>query len=141
VPENSTPKVNWQPISALPLIGSMIDGLLDEVEKQNANLEAGRAKPYVFDNYTIGRVLKVYSDQAEDLWLYEGQLARWKALNLTPSQRQEVDRLAAQIPTIRERITAILALAEELKGSTIETIMAKSDLELGLEVLLGKRKL
>ena len=141
MPENSTPKVNWQPISALPLIGSMIDGLLDEVEKQNANLEAGRAKPYVFDNYTIGRVLKVYSDQAEDLWLYEGQLARWKALNLTPSQRQEVDRLAAQIPTIRERITAILALAEELKGSTIETIMAKSDLELGLEVRLGKRKL
>jgi hypothetical protein len=31
-------------------------------------------------------------------------------------------------------------LAEELKGGTIETIMAKSDLELGLEVLLGKRK-
>jgi len=140
VPEKSTPKVNWQPISALPLIGSMIDGLLDEVEKQNANLEAGRAKPYVFDHYTIGRVLKVYSDHAEDLWLYEGQLTRWKALNLTPSQRQEVDRLAAQIPTIRERITAILALAEELKGGTIETIMAMSDLELGLEVLLGKRK-
>ena len=73
--------------------------------------------------------------------LYEGQLSRWKALNLTSSQRQEVDRLAAQIPTIRERITAILALAEELKGGTIDTIMAKSDLELGLEVLLGKRKL
>jgi len=47
VPEKSTPKVNWEPISALPLIGSMIDGLLDEVEKQNANLQAGRAKPYV----------------------------------------------------------------------------------------------
>ena len=52
----------------------MIDGLLDEVEKQNANLQAGRAKPYVFDNYTIHRVIKVYSDQAEDLRLYEGQL-------------------------------------------------------------------
>jgi hypothetical protein len=61
-----------------------------------------------------------------------------------------VDRLAAQIPTIRERITAmpadgmddkIRALAEELKGSTIENVLAKSDLELGLEVLLGKRKL
>ena len=47
----------------------MIDGLLDEVEKQNANLQAGRAKPYVFDNYTIDRDIKVYSDQAEDLWL------------------------------------------------------------------------
>jgi hypothetical protein len=141
VPEKSTPKVNWQPISALPLIGSMIDGLLDEVDKQKANLQAGRAKPYVFDNYTIGRVIKVYSDQAEDLWLYEGQLSRWKAQNLTPSQRQEVGRLAAQIPTIREQITAMLALAEELKGSTIESVLAKSDLELGLEVLLEKRKL
>jgi hypothetical protein len=120
VPEKSTPKVNWQPIRALPLIGSMIDGLLDEVEKQNANLQAGRAKPSVFDHYTIDRVIKVYSDQAEDLWLYEGHLSRWKALNLTPSQRQEVDRLGAQIPTIRERIIAILAIAEELKGGTIE---------------------
>ena len=35
----------------------------------------------------------------------------------------------------------IRALAEELKGSTIENVLAKSDLELGLEVLLGKRKL
>jgi hypothetical protein len=35
VPEK---RVNWQPISALPLIGSMIDGLLDEVEKHYANL-------------------------------------------------------------------------------------------------------
>jgi hypothetical protein len=51
-----------------------------------------------------------------------------------------VDRLAAQIPTIRERITAILALAEELKGGTIEAVLAKSDAELGREFLLGKRK-
>ena len=87
MPEKSTPRVNWQPISALPLIGSMIDGLLDEVEKQNANLEAGRAKPYVFDNYTIGRVLEVYSDQAEDLWLYEGQLH--------PVESSKSDALAA----------------------------------------------
>ena len=49
-------KVNWQPISALPLIASMIDGLLDEVEKQFANLQSCRSKPHVLDNYTVGRV-------------------------------------------------------------------------------------
>jgi hypothetical protein len=86
VPANSTPKVNWQPISAFPLIGSMIDGLLDEVEKKNANLQAGRAKPDVFDNYTIDRDIKVYSDQAEDLWLYEGAL---------PVESSESDALSA----------------------------------------------
>jgi len=75
------------------------------------------------------------------MWeLYEEQLSHWTRLNLTPSQRREVDRLSEQIPTIRERISAILALAEELKGGTIETVLGKSDLEPGLEFRLGKPK-
>jgi hypothetical protein len=140
VSETSQPHVNWQPISALPLIGSMIDGLRDEAEQQYTNLQACQPTPHVLDHDTVGRVIKVYTAQVADLWLYEEQLSRWKHLHLTRSQQQEVDRLAAQIPTIRERITAILALAEELKSGTIETVLAKSDAELGLEFLLGKRK-
>jgi hypothetical protein len=31
-------------------------------------------------------------------------------------------------------------LAEELKKGTIKTVLAKSDFEIGLEFLLGKRK-
>lgn len=140
MPEKSQPKINWQPINALPLIASLIAGLLDEVEKQYANLQASRPKSYVLDYDTLGRVIEVYATQADDVRLYEEQLSRWKPLNLTPSQRQEVNRLSEQIPTIKERITAILALAAELKGGTIETIFAKSDFEAGLEWLLGKRK-
>jgi hypothetical protein len=64
VPEK---RVNWQPISALPLIGSMIDGLLDEVEKHYANLQACRLKPHVLDNDTVGRIIEVYSAQADDV--------------------------------------------------------------------------
>jgi hypothetical protein len=45
---------------------------------------------------------------------------------VTPLQRQEVDRLAAQIPMIREGIAAILVLAEELKECTIETVLNSS---------------
>jgi hypothetical protein len=37
-------------ISALPLLGSMIDGLLDEVEQQYVNLLACRPQPHVLDN-------------------------------------------------------------------------------------------
>ncbi len=133
-------RVSWQPISALPRIGSTIDGLRDEIEKQYANLQACRPKPHVLDNHTVERVIEVYSAQADDVWLYEEQLSQWRSLTLTPAQREEVDRLTAQIPTIRERITAILVLAEELKEGTIETLLAKSDLELGLEWLLGSRK-
>ena len=138
--ETSPPHVNWQPISALPLLGSMIDGLRDEAEQQYTNLQACRPTPHVLDHDTVGRVIEVYTAQVADLWLCEEQLFRWKHLHLTRSQQQEVERPAAQISTIRERITAILALAEELKGGTIETVLGTSDAELGLEFLLGKRK-
>jgi hypothetical protein len=132
--------IHWQPISALPLIGAMIDDWRDELQSQQANLEACRSRPHVLDNATVDRVLRVYSAQAADVALYEEQLARWRRLGLTPAQREAVDRLAAQLPTIRERIAAILALAEELKDGTIEVVLAKSDVELGLEWLLNPRR-
>jgi hypothetical protein len=134
----SEKRVHWQPISALPLIASMIDGLLDEVEKQHDNLQACRSKPHVLDNYTVRRVVDVYTAQAGDVGLYQEQLSRWTKLELDSEQRQEVNRLAQQIPRIRDRIAAILSLAEELKGGTIESVLTKSDLELGLEFLLRK---
>ena len=46
----------------------------------------------------------------------------------------------ARIPTIREGTAAILCLAEELKECTIESVLEKSDFELGYEFLIGKRK-
>jgi hypothetical protein len=116
----------------------MIDGLLDEVEKQHANLQSCRSKPHVLDNYTVRRVMDVYTAQAGDVGLYQEQLSRWTKLELDLRQRQEVNRLGQQIPRIQDRIAAILSLAEELKGGTIETVLAKSDLELGLEFLLRK---
>jgi type IV secretory pathway TrbF-like protein len=72
----SEKRVNWQSISALSLIGSMIDSLLDEMENHYANLQACRLKPYVLDNDTVGRVIDVYSAQADDVWLFETQLYR-----------------------------------------------------------------
>jgi hypothetical protein len=103
----------------------MIDGLLDEAEQQYRNLQSCRPQPHVLDEYTVGRVIKVYTEQAEDVGLYAEQLSRWNRLQLTPSQRQEVARLSQQVPRIRERISAILALAEQLKGGTIETVFGQ----------------
>ncbi len=134
------PEINWQPVESLPLIGSMVDGLLDEAERQYVNLVSCRSRPHVLDDYTVDRLLKVYSDQAEDVDLYEEQLSRWSKLDLSRAPRREVNRLLAQIPTIRTRVAEILMLAKELKQDTVETILAKSDYELGLDVLLGKRR-
>jgi hypothetical protein len=74
-------------------------------------------------------------------WLWETQIARWKKDDLSAAQRQEVERLDGQLAKVRETIDSILDLAKELSEGTIEKILAKSDFELGLEILLGKRKL
>ena len=51
---------------------------------------------------------------------------------------QEVERLAVQVEAWRREVAAILELADELKDNTIEALLRKSDLEVGLEVLLGQ---
>jgi hypothetical protein len=48
----------------------------------------------------------------------------------------ELDRLEGQLERLRAVLTNILELAEEIKQGTIEQVLAKSDLELGLEALL-----
>ena len=132
---------HWNPISRLPEIATAIDGMLEMAEEQYSTLLEVRDRTHVLDDSTVGCVIEVFTKESEALWLYEEQLRRWQAIDLTVTQRQEVERLGGQLSTLREVIASILALAEELKGGTIERVLAKSDIELALEVLLGKRRL
>jgi len=128
----------WQPISQLPLIAWAIDGMAESAEEQLANLHEAEDQPHVLDLPTVDRVIKVYTEQQGDLWLYREQLARWGKLALTDAQRAEVTRLDERLATLGARIETLLALAAQLRPHTIESILAKSDLELGLDVLTGK---
>ena len=130
------PQPTWQPITQLPLIASAIDGMLELAEEQYAILQQARSKPHVLDNHTVGRVIAVYTTQRDDLWLYAEQLRRWTAQKVTDAQRREAGRLTGQLERLGQVVTDILALADELKGGTIEQMLAKSDEQLGLEFLL-----
>ncbi len=135
----------WQPIERLALIAHHIDGMLESATEQYETLHPrfahARPKPYVLDNYTVGRVIEVFIVQQNDLWLFDEQLRRWETGdigetgNLTPTQRTEVTRLVGQMLQLHEVITAILQLAAELKEGTIEKQLAKSDFERGIEAL------
>jgi hypothetical protein len=133
-------KPTWQPISALPLLVSAIAGMLEGTEEQHRLLLEARQRPYVLDDDTVARMRRVFGAQAEDHWLFEEQLRRWTAKPLTSAQRREVERLSREVASLREATTSILALAEELKASTIESLLAKSDLEVGLEELARRRR-
>ena len=136
MPKQPTP--TWQPITQLPLIASLIDGMLESAEEQYQTLQEARPEPHVLDDYTVGRVVEVFTTQRDDLWVFEEQLQRWNAQRLTDAQRREVSRLHGQLEQLRQVITTILALADEFKAGTIEQVLAKSDAQLGLESLLRR---
>jgi len=134
------PQPQWQPISMLPTIATHIDGMLEAAQEQYQTLLPAKAKPHVLDDYTVNRVKKVFVEQQKDLWLFDEQLTRWSKNQLSAHQRKEVDRLAGQMKKLREQITVILELADDLGKGTIEKVMSKSDAELGLEFLQGHIK-
>src|SRR5260370_39888389 len=136
-PMAKQPSPQWQPIERLPLIATDIDGMLESATEQYEALQLAKPKPFVLDNYTVGRVIEVFTTQQGALGLFDEQLRRWEHGTLTSAQRQEVERLAGQMLQLHEVISAILRLAEPLQERTIEKVLAKSDAELGLEMLLN----
>jgi hypothetical protein len=138
VAHEATP--HWQPIGFLPELAPMIDGMLDSAEEVSQSLQQAEDRPHVMDEYTVGRVREVHSTQLNDLWLYEEQLARWSTADPTLAQRQEIDRLTHQLDRLRSVLTLTLDLTDARKEATIEQVMAKSDIELAIEVLTGKLK-
>ena len=139
MPPNPAPQ--WQPLSALPLIAQMIRGTLKDTDEHYHTLREAEVKPQVLDDATVDRVIRLYTVQAEDVALFEEQLARWKKEVLTPDQEREIGQLHEQLQQLGALEAKILLLATKLKKGTIDSVLRKSDLELALEVLSGKRKL
>ena len=72
-----------------------------------------------------------------DLVLFQNQAGKWNAApGLTPAQRAAVGEYEAAIGELRRLNAEVLAAAEQLKPVTIEALLAKSDLEAGIEALL-----
>lgn len=72
--------------------------------------------------------------------VYEQQLLHWQAGRLTVAQRREVARVLDATRELRQVHTRIVELADELGRATIERQLAKSDIELGLEYMLGLQR-
>jgi len=132
---------NWQPISALPMVASLIDRMVSDALQQWETLQSAKQKPYVLDSALVERIESAYSNQLETTGLFLEQLARWKSKPMSSDQRNEVVRLEKQVEKLQAVMNDILSLASELKKHTIDRIMEKDDLELGLEIMKGKLRL
>ena len=131
----------WQPIQVMNECIPMIDGMLDEVKSQHQNMLEAQKKPHTMDDATIKRVIDVYSEQHEFLWVYREQLSRWKQETPTAKQLKEITRLEKQVNKIDQVLTGILAIADDIKDKTIDSILGKSDMELAMDVLMGNLKM
>jgi hypothetical protein len=131
-----TNQVNWQPISQMPLIASMITASLNDTREHLGTLTKAKARPHLLADATIDRVEQVHTEQLQYINIYIQQIARWRTAKPSAVQAKELDRMEKQNQQLRDVTTDVLALAGELRKGTIERVLGMSDLELGLQTLL-----
>jgi len=131
-------KPQWQPIDALPMIANAVRDMYDHNKEQYQMLLQAKDRPHVMDDYTINRVIQVYTTQRDDLWMYDEQLNRWKNQELTRTEQREIEKVDYNLSKNKKIVDSILSLANEISKSTINKILAKDDVELALEFLEGR---
>lgn len=134
------PEQIFRPLSWLPTVAKIIDGSLADALEQVELFTQAKAKPWCLDDQTVNRALRVHREGLEFSSPQRAQLVRWQAdPGLTQAQRAEIERLLEANETLRQTTQKVLALLEEIAGSTIEAIVDKDPGELAWEVLSGQR--
>lgn len=127
---------NYYPISNLNTFCKMNSNQLLEVKKQYESLLAVKDKPHVLDDETVQRVIKCYTGQKELLEPERKQFVKWeKEEKLNTTQKEKIKKAYENLDKKEKIINDILSLTKELEKGTINKLMAKSDLELGIEFL------
>jgi len=137
--QNETP--NWQPLSMIPTIASIIDEEVENFEDLYKMLGEARGKPHVMDDMTLDRAISNHRKYLEGAWVYDEQLTRWKKENPTCDQSREIERLTGQMVKYRKICEDIIAVSEEVKKGSINRILEMSDEEMAIAVLTGKLKM
>ena len=64
---NPSPQPQWHPITSLPMIANVVEGMLEVAREQYQNLEEVKSRPHVLDDYLIMRIIKAHTQQKDDL--------------------------------------------------------------------------
>ncbi|MGQ0773154.1 MAG: hypothetical protein ACT4NY_01835 [Pseudonocardiales bacterium] len=123
---------NWQSIEMLPVLTNVVAEMLDGASEHERLLRG--APRYNLDVDTLDRVERVYQEGAADHGLYREQLVRWQRSNPGAAGLAE---FAARVAELAPAYQRVLVLAAARRGDTIEALHTKSDLQVGMEALLG----
>ena len=129
---------NWQPVSAVPMLTARV---AEGVQLAREHLDLLReAHRYQLDDATVTRVIQTWQVTCDDLdLLFAEQGRRWRQQTRGTRRQADVERYCALVDEERSLVEEILRLAGELQRVTIDRLLAKSDLEVGIETLFGPR--
>jgi hypothetical protein len=128
---------NWYPIGDVGWFTEHMREGITVTTGQLDLLQPALARPGRLDNATVADIIRVHQDQAGDLVLFQNQADKWNATpGITEAQRAAVREFEEAISEVRRLNAEVLAAAERLKPVTIEALLARSDLELGMDALL-----
>jgi len=101
---------NWQPISRLPVIAAMIrDGFMS-AQQQLENLKEAAHKPWLLDDEMIKGIQRAYSEQLENIWVYERQLTLWGDSESSLGMEGEIADLTLSVAAWKQVLREILAM-------------------------------
>lgn len=128
---------NWQPLKMLPTLTAHIGEGIAQAEESLATLREGIEQPYRLDEALRLRSERAWTTTRNDLTeLFIPQGERWAALDLGAMRRREVEAYQQLTTRHLDLVDQILAVNGELKQYTIEALMAKPDLEVGIEAVV-----
>lgn len=132
-----TKKAIFHKLAMIPTYLEISATQLQDSLEQLKNLEACKNKPYVLDDETIDRVIKLYSEQGELLLVALEQCKAWRGQNPTSMQLADIGKIEKFTERLQTTGKQILFLANHYKKHTINRILEKDDMELALDYLLG----
>ncbi len=115
----------WQPVRQLPFVAALIDDLSHAAEQQYEALRRAQDGTHELDEYALRQVVDVYSRERVDLPVFDEQLQRWRDLELTESQQDEILRLTSRLDRLRQVVPEILTMADALKSRIIRNLSEK----------------
>lgn len=126
----------WQPLSALPMLTThAAEGV--RLAREHLDL-LGEASPYRLDDATVAREIATWQTTRDDLdQLFTEQGRRWQQQAQGTRHEGEVEHYRALVAEERDLVEQILTLAHRLESVTIEKLLAKTDIEVGVETILG----
>ena len=133
-----TRETDWQPISRLPMLTAHVEQGV-ALAREHLQLLGQARGAYRLNDADVAGVIATWTKTRTALVdLFTEQGRRWQALDLDAGRRAGVDRYIALVAEELALVEQILALADELTGWTIETLLAKSDHQVGLEAIFGR---